>query len=310
MLSRPRHAWLVLMLGFALSALPFLGSADAAPGASRARSHSSRSSARARTSGHRRPSTRSQARHDPPAPTDDDLSRDQILSTSASESIGRAAQGRLRNGVELGESGALDVLSNSEPTSFGTSELVAMLEHAATDVAQAFPNSRLHVGDLSKRGGGRLGSHRSHRSGRDADVGFYFVDESGTPVQARQFVRFDASGTGTPGWSPTPVRFDAARNWALLASMIRYQGANLQYVFVSPRLQPLLLEEAARQGASAELIARATDLMSHYAGGHDNHFHVRIHCPANDRDCVDSEPRRRRRSRHGRPSRPSRVEQP
>ena len=231
------------MLGFALSALPFLGSADASPGASHARGSASRStSSRARTtSARRRPPQRSQARRDPPVPPDDDLSRDQILATSASESIGRAAQGRLRNGVELGENDVLDVLQGSKPTSFGTSELVSMLEHAASEVAHRFPDARLYVGDLSKRGGGRLGSHRSHRSGRDADIGFYFHDGEGTPVPARHFVRFDAQGVGVPGWSSSEVHFDAARNWTLLAAMIEYEGARLQYVFVSPRLQPLLL---------------------------------------------------------------------
>lgn len=230
---------------------------------------------------------------------DDDLSRDQILATSASESIGRAAQGRLRNGVVLGDTEVVDVLDGSVPTSFGTSELVGMIEHAAGAVAERFPESRLYVGDLSKRGGGRLGSHRSHRSGRDVDISFYFLDEDGAQVPARHFVRFDANGVGTPGWSREEVRFDAARNWALLAAMIDYEGARLQYVFVSPRLQPLLLEEAARQGASPELIARATQLMSHFAGGHDNHFHVRIHCPSNDSECIDNEPPRRRRRGRG-----------
>lgn len=202
----------------------------------------------------------------------------------------------------------MDVLANGEDTAYGTAELVAMLEHAADVVAERHPNSVLALGDLSKRGGGHLGSHRSHRSGRDADVGFYFVDEQGQPYPARFFVRFDRQGRGTTGWSHASVRFDVERNWTLLESMIRYEGATLQYVFVTPALQELLLGEARRRNVDPAIIERAADLMSHYAGGHDNHFHVRIHCPVNDGECIDNEPARRRRasrhrSSHHRPAR-------
>lgn len=253
------------------------------------------------TAATRRPPTRrAPARPRPsrdPAPADDDpaLTRDVILATSASESIGRAAQGRLRNGLALEDGDHVEVLRGSEDTDFGTVELVQLIESGARHVSERFPGARLHVGDLSRRGGGHLGSHRSHRSGRDADVGFYMNDAAGQPLAQRFFVRFDREGNGRTGWSREAVVFDVARNWALLEGMMNFGGAQLQYVFVSEPLQALLLAEAERQGASPETIARATELMSHNAGGHDNHFHIRIHCPASDSQCIDNEPPRRRR---------------
>ncbi len=299
MANRTRNPWLPASMGLLLGAATFLGSADAAPAAP----SNDRAAALTDTVGRRAPRGAQASRHhrsragrDPRAlPDDAGLSREQILAASLSESIGRAARGRLRNGVELPFGEHVHVLSANDGKNYGTAELVSLLEHAASSVAQSHPGAKMTVGDLSKAGGGHLGSHRSHRSGRDVDIGFYFTDEEGQPVEGRRFVRFGADGIGVDGRYGDLVRFDAARNWALLQAMMEYEGATLQYVFVSPRLQPLLLAEAERQGASPETIARATQLMSHFAGGHDNHFHVRIHCPADDRECVNNEPARRRR---------------
>lgn len=308
MSKRLRTRWLVLALGLALSGAPFFGSADASPGprtnghpqrgqgshVTRTRHSTPQPSARHTAAARGRGQSNRSA--DPPAQEDDlTLTREHVLATSASESVGRAAGGRLVNGIPVENTSAVRILANGTDTAFGTSELVGMLEHAASAVAEKHPGSVLSLGDLSRRGGGRLGSHRSHRSGRDADVGFYFLGENGAPYPARFFVRFDENGRGVTGWSHANVLFDAPRNWSLLESMIRYEGARLQYVFVTPALQEILLAEAAHQGADPQLIARAADLMSHPARGHDNHFHVRIHCPPTDDQCIDNQPARRSR---------------
>lgn len=295
-------------MGLLLGAATFLGSADAAPAASshaRASAHHASVDRRGSHAARSNPSQRSRGgRGDPEAaPDDPGLSRDAILAQSLSESIGRAARGRLKNGLALPMGQHVNVISEDDGKNYGTAELVAMLEHSAARVSELFPGVRLTVGDLSKAGGGHLGSHRSHRSGRDVDVGFYFTDEHGHPVQGQRFVHFDAQGVGVESRTNDVVHFDARRNWALLQAMIEFEGSRLQYVFVAPRLQPLLLAEAERQGAPQALIQRATDLMSHYASGHDNHFHVRIHCPPGDEECIDQEPGRRRGRGHGhRPS--------
>ena len=223
------------------------------------------------------------------------VTREHELEASGSESIGRASRGgRLASGIALLPCDHRAVKSTGTGNHFGTAELVGMLEHATRTVAARFEGSHITIGDLSRSTGGRLKHHRSHRSGRDADVGFYFVAEDGTPHRAEQFVRVFADGTTAEG-----QRFDVARNWELLRSMIEFNGARLQYVFVSRPIQHLLLTHAAESGASPDLLERARDLMSHYARGHDNHFHVRIHCPEGDSLCVDQEPPRRP-SRHSR----------
>jgi penicillin-insensitive murein endopeptidase len=188
------------------------------------------------------------------------------------------------------------------PHRYGTVELVEMIDSAARTVAEQFPGSSLLVGDLSRETGGRLTSHRSHRSGRDADIGFYVMAEDGAQAQVTRFVRFGERGLPLDG-NGADLRFDVPRNWAFLRAMIEYPNAQIQYLFVYQPLADLMLEYAGTQDVPEAIMERARDILSgeHRSGRHDNHFHVRIHCPAGDDGCVNNESRRRRgRARHGR----------
>lgn len=208
---------------------------------------------------------------------------------SRSMSVGRHNTGRLLNGRELVESEHVR-LKRPNGDHHGTEELVAMLEGSAASVAEQFPGSRLTIGDLSRRRGGRFRPHRSHRSGRDVDVGFYIVDAEGQPVYPDRFVDFRPDGTTrtNPDW-----RFDDARNWALVAAMLSQEGAPVQYMFVANWLKRRLLEHAASIGAPAELVERASAVLDQPSRGgrHEDHFHVRIYCPMDDRPrCLDDPP--------------------
>ncbi|AKF05884.1 penicillin-insensitive murein endopeptidase [Sandaracinus amylolyticus] len=207
-----------------------------------------------------------------------------------SVSVGRHNTGRLLGGREIVESEHVRLKHPNGDQHHGTDELVTLLERSAATVAQQFPGSRLTVGDLSRRRGGRFRPHRSHRSGRDVDVGFYVVDTSGQLVYHDRFVDFRADGTtrANPDW-----RFDDARNWALVAAMVGQDDAPVQYMFVARWLKQRLLDYAASIGAPQELIDRASAILDQPSRGgrHEDHFHVRIYCPAGDRPrCVDDAP--------------------
>lgn len=178
---------------------------------------------------------------------------------------------------------------------YGTVELVDMLAYAARKVEADFPGSSLLVGDLSRETGGRLTSHRSHRSGRDADIGFYVIDEEGAQATVTRFVRFGAGGRPLDA-NGANLRFDVARNWAFVRHMVEFPNAQVQYLFVYQPLADMMLEYAATQNVPDATLARARQILSgeHRSGRHDNHFHVRIHCPAGDEGCVNNEGRRRR----------------
>ncbi len=215
---------------------------------------------------------------------------------SKSVSIGRASRGRLLHGVPLEDS---DWLSTHDRGSrYGTAELVGLIEHAARKVAHAYPGAVLQVGDLSRKKGGRLRPHRSHRTGRDADVGFYVMDEHGMPAQAPRFLRMNAKGRGV--YRGTTYQLDDAKNWALIEALLDYPHARVQYIFVARSLRKRLLKEGERQGATEEILELARKVVQQPSRGsaHRTHFHLRIHCPEDDLPrCLDLEPRKRKRRR-------------
>jgi penicillin-insensitive murein endopeptidase len=205
-------------------------------------------------------------------------------------SVGRHNAGRLLHGRELRESEHLRLKRPHGDQHHGTDELVMLLERAASEVARQFPGSRLTVGDLSRRRGGAFRPHRSHRTGRDVDIGFYIVDTAGQPVYVDRFYDFRADGTTR---AHAEWRFDDARNWALVAALVSQNEVPVQHIFVARWLRERLLAYARAIGAPAEVIARAEVVLDQPSRGgrHDDHFHMRIYCSADDRPrCVDEPP--------------------
>lgn len=212
---------------------------------------------------------------------------------TASRSVGNSSRGRLRHSVSLRPAPHLRI--KNEQTSHGTEELVRLIDWAATRVTRRHPGAQLLVGDLSRERGGRFRPHRSHRSGRDADIGFYLTDTEGNPVVARRFVRIgrNLSGSTPDGME---VRFDLARNWELVAALLGQDVVPVQYMMVVQRLKDALMNYGREHGASETLLARAEEALGpRSAGGrgdsHYSHFHVRIFCPIDDREtCRDRGP--------------------
>ena len=211
---------------------------------------------------------------------------------SESMSIGRPNRGRLLNGVRLDESDVIRFKNGSpEATAYGTAELVGMLERAASHVARVLPGSKLTVGDLSRRRGGWIRPHRSHRSGRDVDIAFYAVDQESHPLELPTFVQFRSNGEGRGRWGEGAV-FDDARNWELVRAMLEDPAADLQYIFVGRWLRRRILRAGEERGAPEELLEQASIVMEQprRGGRHDDHFHVRIYCPDDDLERCRDEP--------------------
>ena len=91
---------------------------------------------------------------------------------TATGSIGQPNNGRLVDGVQLQSSA--DILVLEPAKAWGTKQLVQLIEMAAQETREAYPDTvPLVVGHLSRRKGGSLSPHRSHQSGRDVDVAMY-----------------------------------------------------------------------------------------------------------------------------------------
>lgn len=212
---------------------------------------------------------------------------------SRSVSVGLTNAGSVAHGVELADTPSLFVKNGSTDTRWGTAELVAMVETAADAVASEHPGSRLTVGDLSRPHGGRAHPHRSHRAGRDVDIGFYVKDaESGDEVIVDRFINMSGSGRGRDQRG-RQYRFDIVRNWALMASILADTRVDVQFVLINPSIRRTLIRHARESGVGADLLRRFSDVSARRSGSasHRSHFHVRIYCPIDDRpQCIDAPP--------------------
>ena len=209
------------------------------------------------------------------------------VSDGSSVAYGPMTQGALRNGVRLpahGEGYQIPDHWAERGSAFGTDELVAMIVHVARRVGMELPGSTLYVADLSPRGGGGSRWHRTHQTGRDVDLHFFALDDEGKPAPPpANMPQFGADGVTTPrAWQR--LVFDTARNWALVRAILEDPDVDVQFIFVADALKQRLLRYAAERGESAELIAHAEGTLHQPEDSrpHDDHFHVRIYCPASD----------------------------
>lgn len=219
----------------------------------------------------------------------------------AALSVGSPTRGRLTGADELESRDALQVRRPGRAR-WGLPDLVGMLTRGAERVRKRYPGSVLLVGDLSRKLGGPIQGHRSHESGRDADVGFYFVDRRGRAAATPRFLTVLANGRAKeePG-----LAFDERRNWALVQAWLTDPKARVQHIFVSKALRTRLLAYARARGVYVPVLHRASIALKQPSRGlsHDDHFHVRIGCPRGQRNVCQPEPERpRRKKRQAKPS--------
>jgi penicillin-insensitive murein DD-endopeptidase len=210
-----------------------------------------------------------------------------------SVSTGLPWDGTLERGVQLFETALVRAVPGfaKRGNFYGTSELVRMLERSARVIAGLWPGSQLAVGELSAARGGKLDGHHSHRSGRDVDVAFFMRDAAGQSTQFHRFVSFGIDGVARR--VQRRLYFDDARNWALVATLLRDPEARVQYIFVAQSLRTRLLMEGRRRGESDAFLRVAAAVLVQPKEGHrhDTHFHLRIYCAPDDRPaCQDTDP--------------------
>lgn len=193
-----------------------------------------------------------------------------------SRSIGSPTRGSLRDARCLPESGPGFIAFS--PNRCATDETIALLTYAVREVLREYPSSPPVVfGALSRPEGGRLKPHKSHRSGRDVDIGYFATGDR--PLRTFADLRAD--------------EIDYDKTFYLMAALIA--TGRVDFMFVNYALQPRFVEAARRLGYDDEQIAylfqyprgrgSRTGLIRH-ARGHTRHFHVRFACPRGDQECL------------------------
>lgn len=191
-------------------------------------------------------------------------------------SIGSPNRGKLRNGMPLPE-GPGWRLRTHRPRTYGTVPAISALVEAFEDFGRLYPDGpKIRVGELARRTGGRVPPHRSHRTGRDIDIGYIFhgIDD------------------GEHRWKYMNVRnFDAEKNWALVSELL--ETGQVQTIYISKKLQKLLHKEAQKHLDEEQLAAlfeyphtpQSPHAKIQHWRGHSNHMHVRFVCEPGNRRC-------------------------
>jgi len=194
----------------------------------------------------------------------------------ATGSIGRPNEGRLIDGVQLPSGDEIIVLEPDK--AWGTPELVQIIEMSALSMRLAYPDTvPMVVGHLSARNGGPLRPHKSHQSGRDFDVAMYAKNNK----LIRGFKRMDRGA------------LDIDKTWFFIETLL--ETGKIQYVLLDWKIQKMIYEEIKIAVPKQKLdvyfqYPRSRGVRKgviRHSPGHSNHLHVRIHCPEDDRYCID-----------------------
>jgi penicillin-insensitive murein endopeptidase len=209
-----------------------------------------------------------------------------VTSDGTSVSGGQPNRGWLLDGRRLADEGEGFL---SPPTwkarglRYGTDEMIALLTGAARQIAAANAPIRLAVADMSFDGGGPAYTHhRSHQSGRDADLLLYMLDERGRPYQSDAMIPVGEDGLATDG---SRRRLDVPRTWQLVRALVVSPERNVQYLFLDEPLIQLLLDHARAIDEPPWLLDLARQALLEPTGApHPDHLHVRIFCAPGDLD--------------------------
>lgn len=190
-------------------------------------------------------------------------------------SLGRPNAGALINGVPMPEGEHWEIVSPR--TAWGTQETIDALVLAIEQVNAQYPDTHVaYIGDISRELGGPLRPHRSHQSGRDVDVSYYYH-----PDRAAWYQRASAR------------TLDVERTWALVRALLT--ETDVEMMFIDLSVQKLLKEHALAVGEDPAWLdsvfqygARRAGRIIRHTWGHASHIHVRFYNPVAQRLGVRS----------------------
>lgn len=177
-------------------------------------------------------------------------------------SIGTPDAGLLLNPVLFPEGWYWTLRERDE--SWATDETIGFIVNAIEAVEARYPGSpRLVIGDLSNPRGGRIDRHRSHQTGRDADLGLYY--RSGEPTTFR---------------AARPKDLDAERTWAFVRALIT--ESDVERIFIDRSLIRVLYDQALAEGEDrgwlADIFGRSSEKgIIQHERRHKDHLHVRFY---------------------------------
>lgn len=193
--------------------------------------------------------------------------------------IGGAANGCIAGAEALPAQGEGYVTIRRERNRYyGHPETLDLVRDLGRTLARA-SDRLVMVGDLAQpRGGLMPSSHRSHQNGLDVDIWFTLADSARSARQAHPEGRNPPSMVGADGRSLSPA-WGPEQHLLIKAAA---EHPRTDRIFVNPAIKLALCE---RERGDRAWLRRLRPWR-----GHDAHFHVRIRCPADSRDCEPQAP--------------------
>jgi penicillin-insensitive murein endopeptidase len=197
------------------------------------------------------------------------------------QSIGSYTAGCLSGAVSLPQNGTgYQLMRLTRGRSYGHPDLIRFIEHLA-QTAHLQNWGVLLIGDLGQvRGGPTASGHRSHQTGLDVDIWYLLSQQA-----AIRSLDFNERET----WNAPSVlasKSDAIDDsqWSQAHEKIleaAAQSPEVDRIFVNPSVKRLLC---------ARKLAHDWLRKIRPWWGHDDHFHVRLKCPLNNKSCTGQEP--------------------
>ncbi|MGZ3723833.1 MAG: penicillin-insensitive murein endopeptidase [Bdellovibrionales bacterium] len=214
-------------------------------------------------------------------------------------------EGCIRGAVPIANSDSVAILKPSRQRYYGHEVMDKYLDQLGQSI-----NGRLGVGDIGQADGGPAKSgHASHEIGLDVDIRYEILDRSSRlslkeseerqapKVAIHSFVTFpEKCMIGQPKCkNGNPVVLPQCQTYKLKSEMIQgkwnprltdllkaaAQNEATDRIFVSPPIKRMLCEEFK----NADWLKKIRPWY-----GHDDHFHVRLNCPASSPDCQSKKP--------------------
>jgi penicillin-insensitive murein DD-endopeptidase len=201
-------------------------------------------------------------------------------SSGPPRSIGKYDKGCIAGAIPLPADGPnWQVMRPARNRAWGQPILIATIEQLAESAAKATGWPGLLVGDLGQpRGGPMITGHASHQIGLDADIWVIPMPDRRLSVEerdslaARSIVTADGNSVDPAIWNPSYRKlYETVARLPELARM-----------FVNPAIKRELCREA---GADRDWLRKVRPWW-----GHDDHFHIRLTCPAGQTQCENQDP--------------------
>lgn len=196
------------------------------------------------------------------------------------EAIGETGAGCLAGGIRLPTEGeGYKVMHLERNRNYGHPDLIRSIAELGRATVQGHWGE-LHVGDLSQpRGGPMRFGHRSHQSGIDVDVWFALdpnlvrnADGLRSNIPAPSLLTSDQSRLNHMLWDANHAR--------VLEAAAR--DHRVDRIFVNAHIK----QELCRSVRGDRSWLRKIRPWHR----HDDHFHMRLACPANSPDCLPQKP--------------------